>query len=218
MRSDESRAPGDEDLHFGRWRRRSAASRYTSRVAAAVAPHVNWPARLSPPSRKRSLAGPTASTMARAIDAGSLGSHKTAAPPAVSGKPLISEIYDRAAARHRLENGEAEGLVERRIHVRVSRLVEADGFLERNPADEDQISRDAELRREGVQLSDVLLVASVADDRQLAIPELTTGQRPRPQQSVTILVGPQRRHEQHERLRDAVRGDPRSSRADVSLA
>ena len=91
VRSDEPRASGDKNLHFCRWRRRSATSRYTSRVAPAVARHVNWPARLSPSARKRSLAGPTASTMARAIDAGSLGSNKSAAPPAVSGRQLISE-------------------------------------------------------------------------------------------------------------------------------
>ena len=41
VRSDEPGAAGDEDLHFLRSRRRSAASRYTSRVDAAVAPHVN---------------------------------------------------------------------------------------------------------------------------------------------------------------------------------
>ncbi len=35
---------------------------------------------------------PTASTMARAMDAGSFGSDRTAAPPAVSGMALVSEV------------------------------------------------------------------------------------------------------------------------------
>ena len=55
MAADEAGSPGDEDLHFcraRRCRRRSAASRYTSRVDAAVAPQVNWPARFSPSSRR----------------------------------------------------------------------------------------------------------------------------------------------------------------------
>ena len=41
VRADEPGAAGDKDLHFRRFRRRSATSRYTSRVAAAVAPQVN---------------------------------------------------------------------------------------------------------------------------------------------------------------------------------
>ena len=46
------------------------------------------------------------------------------------------------------------------------------------------------------------LVSPAADDRQLAIPELTAGQRPCPQQPITVLIRPQRRHEQDERFRD----------------
>src|SRR5262245_40854647 len=50
VRSDKSRAPCDEYLHFCRCRWRSATSRYTSRVDAAVAPQVNLPARRNPRS------------------------------------------------------------------------------------------------------------------------------------------------------------------------
>src|SRR5207247_2180000 len=87
--SDEPRTADNEDLHA---RRRSAASRYTSSGAAAVAPHVNCPARRRPRSRSRSRSGPAASTMARAIEAGSFGSASTAACPAVSGMALVSEV------------------------------------------------------------------------------------------------------------------------------
>ena len=169
VRSDEPRTAGDEDLHFRRRRRRSATSRYTSRVDAAVAAHVNWPARRSPSSRRRSLPGPTASTMARAMDAGSLGSDRTAAPPAVSGMALVSEVTTGQPQAMASRIGKPEGLVERRIDEDVGRLVEADGLLERNSTDEDHIARDAELGGERVQLGDVLLVAAGTDDRQLAI-------------------------------------------------
>ena len=47
---------------------------------------------MSPRSRSRSRSGPAASTMARAIEAGSLGSARIAAPPAVSGMALTSEV------------------------------------------------------------------------------------------------------------------------------
>jgi hypothetical protein len=128
--------------------------------------------------------------------------------------------HDGAAARHGLENGEPESLVERRIHEHVGRPVEVDGLLKRDPADEDQICRDPEFSGERVELGDVPLVPSGADDRQLAIPQLapqlTPGQRPGPQQSVTILVPPQRRHEQYERLRDPVVCDPRASRTSIA--
>ena len=67
-----------------------------------------------------------------------------------------------------------------------------------------------------MQLSDVLLVPSRTDDRQLAVPELAAGQRPRPQQPVAVLVRPQRRHEQHERLRDAVGRDPGAGRSGIA--
>src|SRR5262249_60246462 len=48
VRPDEPGAAGDEDPHDRRLRRRSAASRYTSRVAAPVAPQVNWRAPRTP--------------------------------------------------------------------------------------------------------------------------------------------------------------------------
>ena len=45
------------------------------------------------------------------------------------------------------------------------------------------------------------------DDRELPAGELVAGQRPRPEQPVAVLVRPQGRDEQHERLRDAVGRD-----------
>jgi hypothetical protein len=44
----------------------------------AAAPHVNWAARRIPSSRRPFLPGPTASVVARAIDAGSFGLDRTA--------------------------------------------------------------------------------------------------------------------------------------------
>ena len=92
VRSDESGASGDEDLHFCR----------CAPALGDLAIHVEGrrgrrrPRELAGPpeslSRSRSRLGPTASTMARAMDAGSLGSDRTAAPPAVSGMALISEV------------------------------------------------------------------------------------------------------------------------------
>src|SRR5262249_60204566 len=53
--------------------------------------------------------------------------------------------HDGAATGHGLENGEPEGLVQRRVHEHVGCLVEADGLLQRDPAHEHQVCRDAEL-------------------------------------------------------------------------
>src|SRR5262249_55450919 len=92
VRAHEAPAPRNQEPPDRPSFRRSAASRYTSSVAEPVAPHVNWRARRSPSSRRRSLPGPAASTIARAMDAGSLGSERTAAPPAVSGMALASEV------------------------------------------------------------------------------------------------------------------------------
>ena len=123
-----------------RCRRRSATSRYTSRVAAAVAPHVNWPARSSPRSRRRSLRRPGR------LDDGPgdgrrilrVAQDRGAARGLRHGAGVRG--HDRAAAGHGLEDGQPEGLVERRVHEHVGRPVEADGLLERDPADEDHVA------------------------------------------------------------------------------
>ena len=145
--------------------------------------------------------------MALAMAAGSLGSARTAAPPAVSGMALVSEVTTGQPQAMASRMGSPKVSLRRRVHEHVGRLVETDGLFERDSADEDHVSGDTELGRERVQRGHVFLVPPGANDRQLAVPELTTGQRPRPQQPVAVLVRPQRRHEEHERLRHAVRRD-----------
>ena len=86
--------------------------------------------------------------MARAIDGGSLGSHSNAAPPGDLGHGADVRGHDRAAARHRLEDGKAERLVERRVDEHLRGLVEAGGLLERDAADEDDVLGDTELCRQ----------------------------------------------------------------------
>src|SRR5215472_6092147 len=90
--SDEAGPPGYENPHRRPGPLRSATSRYVSSVAAAVAPQVNWLARRIPSSRRWSLSGASASIIAFAIEAGSVGSDRIAAPPAVSGIALVSEV------------------------------------------------------------------------------------------------------------------------------
>ena len=53
---------------------------------------MNSAARSGPAARSRSPSGPQAFTTASAIDAGSFGSASRAAPPAVSGIALVSEV------------------------------------------------------------------------------------------------------------------------------
>ena len=91
VRANEARSAGDQDLDARCPFRLAAASRYTSRVDAAVAAQVNSAARLRPASRSRSRP-PLASAIARAMDAGSAGSARTAAPPAVSGMAVVFEV------------------------------------------------------------------------------------------------------------------------------
>ena len=64
--------------------------------------------------------------------------------------------HHRAAAGHGLENGQPEGLVERRIHQDVGGTVEGGRFLERDSADEDHVLGDPQLLGEGCELIGVL--------------------------------------------------------------
>ena len=55
--------------------------------------------------------------------------------------------------------------------------------------------RNAEFRGERVQGCQVLLVPTASHDRELSTGQVFPCQRPRPQQSVTVLVRPERRNE-----------------------
>ena len=145
--------------------------------------------------------------MALAIDAGSPGSASDRG--AARGLRHGGDVgrHDRAAARHGLEDRQAERLVERRVHEDVRRPVEADGFLQRHAADEHDVVGDAELGGERVQRRPgtsrpVRCRRSPAGGP----PSSAAGHRPGPQQPVAVLVRPQRRDEQHERLGHAVGG------------
>ena len=133
-----------------------------------------------------------------------MGSARTAAPPAVSGMALVSDVT----------TGQPQAMASRRGSPNVSlrrgrRRRPPPGrnprFPRADPSDEHDVSGDAELGCERVQRGEVLRVPAAADYRQLAILELVAGQRPCSQQPVAVLVRPQRRHEQHERFRDSVR-------------
>ena len=112
---------------------------------------------------------------------------------------------DRAGARHRLEDREAEGLVERGVDQEVRCLIKTGGLLERYAADEDDVVGDAQLADECVQLGRVLVVTLWTDDDELAARKVVTYQPPGPEQGVTVLVAPEGRYEQHEGLRDPER-------------
>ena len=114
----------------------------------------------------------------RAIDCGSAGSQSTAAPPAISGIAVTFDVTT-GRARHRLED-----------RSRTSRR--ATGTRSRRPLMKRTVSSSGTppiqttsslipMSGERVQLSGVLRIARMADDGQLAIPELTAGQLPRPQ-------------------------------------
>ena len=53
---------------------------------------MNCPARSGPAARSRSFSGPHAFTNASAIESGSAGSASSAAPPAVSGMAVMSDV------------------------------------------------------------------------------------------------------------------------------
>ncbi len=111
---------------------------------------------------------------------------------------------DGARRRHGLQNRQAEGLVERRVHEQVGRPVEVHGLFERHSADPDDVVGDAELVGECSQLVDVLHVAPRADHGQLAAVEPALCQSKRLQQAAAVLVGPERRHEQYEPIVETV--------------
>ena len=191
VRSDESRAAGDEDPHCFRWRRRSATSRYTSNVEAATALQVNSAARRNPASRCRSESA-VASMIARAIESGLLGSAEQRRTARDLRHRAARRRHDGAAAGHCLEDGQSKRLVERRIHEDVRGPVEVDRLFERDATDEDDIVADAQFSRPARRARRRTSSSRArTDDHELAVTELATGARPRAQQSVTILVPPQ---------------------------
>ena len=140
VRSDEPRAAGDEDLHFvassplgdlavdveGRRGRRAPGE-----LAGPPQPQVAQPVPVRP-DRLDDGPGDGRRVLRVGQDRGSARGLRHGA--GVRG-------HDRAAAGHGLEDGQPEGLVERRVDEHVGRLVEVDGLLERDPADEDDVAR-----------------------------------------------------------------------------
>ena len=98
---------------------------------------------------------------------------------------------DGTGAGHRLEDRQAEGLVERRVDEEIRRLIEAGGLLVRHRAYEDDIARDAELVHQLVQLGGVLLVPLGSKDDELAARELVPRQPPRMQEPIAVLIAPE---------------------------
>ena len=97
---------------------------------------------------------------------------------------------DRTGARHRLEDRQSEGLVERRVHQEIRRSVEVDGLLVRHTTDEDDVVGDAELGGQLVEFGRVLLVTLGSDNDELASRQLVADQLPGTQQAVSVLVAP----------------------------
>ena len=170
---------------------------------------MNCAARASPRRRSAAFSGPHPRTSPSAIDSRVAGIHQQRG---ASGGLLRRGAVGRehgAPARHRLQDGQPERLVERGVREEVGRAVEVDRLLEGHPADPHDVVGDAELLGECLELRDVRLVAQRADDDELVPVQGRLGQRERPHQPVAVLVGPQRRHEEDEGGRHALRPDPR---------
>ena len=133
------------------------------------------------------------------------GQQSTAAPPAVSGIALTFGRDDRTGARHRLEDRQTEGLVQRGIHKQIrcliKRAVSSSGTAPMKTTSSAMPSSATSVCNSATYFS----VTQGAHDDKLTPFEFVPRQLPGTEEAVAVLVTPDGRHEQYERPCDSER-------------